>query len=194
MNVFMAGDSHVCSRVYPERVGEILEDADPEIFFDYGGKTGAGFYTYNDSPHLMQEIYDANPDVLVVHLGTNDSYTPNFHAGKFLNDVTKFYDNVMRRFPNCKIVLVTPFFNRLKNGSLNTSTRKCAQACCEFAEKHENAFVVDNNAEYGMFFLDGGDEIIRPDGVHLTVKGYTELADQVSQGLINIDALWVDCE
>ena len=193
-NVFMCGDSHVCSKIYPERVGDILVDADPEIIFSYWGKIGAGLYTYNDTPEYMHHIYNAKPDVLIVHLGTNDSYTPEFSKEKFTRDLEEFYNNVSHHLPNCMMVFVTPFYNKFKNGNINKETRECADAYKEFAADHKNAYVVDNNADYGMFFLDGGDELIRRDGVHLTVEGYEQLGDQVGQGLIDLEALWLLAE
>ena len=188
--IFMVGDSHVCSKIYPERVGDILVDAEPAIDFSYWGKIGASLLTYNESAEMMKRIYDAEPDVLIVHLGTNDSYSHQFNRGQFLEHLTTFYDNVEHHLPDCAIVFVTPFYNRLKDHTVNHNTRVCADEYLEFASSHRNAYVVDNNADYGMVFLDGGEELIRHDGVHLTVKGYEELGDQVGEGLIETDGIW----
>lgn len=188
-NVFMAGDSHVCSDIYPETVGDILEEGDPEICFSFWGKIGAGFYTYNDTPAYMDYIFRAEPDVLIVHLGTNDSYTPRFSRAKYLADMETFYCRVKQRLPQCKIVFITPFYNHLK-GKLNRSTRACADATLDFADGHADAYVVDNNATHGMHFLNGGDRLIRHDGVHLTAAGYRELGIQVAAALIDIQELW----
>lgn len=190
--IFMTGDSHVASKIYPERVGDILVDADPEIEFSFAGHNGAAFYTFNETPSLMHSIYAAEPDILIVHLGTNDSYTKDFNNQKFLSDVEEFYDNVRNNCPDVLTVFITPFYNRLKDGSVNKSTRECADAIVRFAKARENVFVIDNNEEYGMHFLDNSGTLMRPDGVHLTVEGYEELGDQVGQGLIDIDELWIN--
>lgn len=190
-NVHMTGDSHVCSKIYPERVGDILVDADPEIYFSYWGKIGATVNTFNSNRSFMDKIYEAKPEILIVHLGTNDSYSHHFNEAHFKEELTEFYNNVKEHCPECKMVFVTPFFNRLKDGTVNHNTRLCADAYLDFATAHDNVYVVDNNAQYGMFFLHGGAELIRHDGVHLTVEGYEELGDQVGQGLIDIDDLWV---
>lgn len=190
-NIFMTGDSHVCSKVYPERVGDILVDADPEIDFSYWGKIGASIETFNDTHELMQHVYDSRPDILIVHLGTNDSYAKTFHREWFTDNLSTFYSNVKDKFPSCLMVFVTPFYNRLKDHTLNTNTRLCADACLDFADTHADFFVVDNNADYGMHFLDGGSRLIRSDNVHLTHEGYEELGDQVGQGIIDIEELWL---
>lgn len=191
-NVFMAGDSHVCSRIYPEEVEKILCREEADISFSYYGKIGAGFYTYNDSPAMMEEIYEADPDILIVHLGTNDSFTKRFNRREFLSNVEKFYDNVVSRHPECKIVFITPFYNKLKGSKkANRSTRQCADAYLEFAGNHGNVYVIDNNADHGMFFLDHKDRMMRNDCVHLTEKGYEELGRQVGRALAELEDLWI---
>ena len=188
----MVGDSHVCSKIYPHGVERILEKGEPDIKFSFFGKIGAGFYTYIDSKAYMNEIYEADPDILIVHLGTNDSYTRNFSKKKFLNDVRVFYKDVVNHFPECKIVFVTPFYNKLKGSKQpNRNTRKCADALLEFANDQRNCYVIDNNADYGMIFLKHCGDLMRNDCTHLTEKGYQRLAEQVGEALLKIEDLWI---
>lgn len=191
-NVFMAGDSHVCSKIYPRGVEAILEREEPDISFSYYGKIGAGFYTYIESRAMMDEIYEANPDILIVHLGTNDSFTRNFNRKEFLRNVGIFHGDVEKRFPECKIVYITPFYNRLKGSSKpNRNTRRCADALLDFAASHSNAYVVDNNATHGMYFLDHKESLMRHDCIHLSEKGYEVLAEQVGDALAEMEDLWI---
>lgn len=191
VNVFMAGDSHVTSRTYPREVERVLKAKHPDIDFSFFGKIGASFYTYNETPAYMKEIYDARPDILIVHLGTNDSYSGSFSRQRFLENVRQFYDDVENRFPECKIVFVTPFYNRLKgHSSPNGSTRSCADALLEFARNCPNAYVVDNNADYGMYFLDHSSSLMQHDYVHLTHEGYDELGSQVGNAVASLGEIW----
>lgn len=192
LNVFMIGDSHIGSKIYPETVGDILEEADPEIQFDWWGKNGARYDTYNSSPEMMKRIYDSKPDILIVHLGTNDSYTKNFDKNRMMRNITTFYDNVKSRFPECRLVLVSPFYNRLKDRSVNDNAGICADVMLDFAETHPHVYVVDNNGDYGTYFLDGGKTLIRDDGVHLTAKGYEKLGEQVGAAVVEMVDLWDD--
>lgn len=188
----MAGDSHVCSKIYPRGVERILCEEEPDINFSWTGKIGAGFYTYIDSPSLMEEIYASEPDILIVHLGTNDSYTKRFNRVEFLRNVETFYKDVTNRFPQCKIAFVTPFYNRLKGSSkANRSTRRCADALLDFSAGHRNTYVIDNNADFGMHFLNHHGELMRHDCVHLTERGYAELAEQVGNALAATEDLWI---
>ena len=192
LNVFMTGDSHIGSKIYPETVGDILEEADPEIVFSWWGKNGARFDSFNSSPEMMGKIYAAKPDILIVHLGTNDSYTKNFDEKRMMKNLTTFYHNVKSRFPECRLVLVTPFYNRLKDHSVNDNAGICADVYLEFAETHPHVYVVDNNADFGMYFLDGGNTLIRNDGVHLTTTGYERLGEQVGAAVVEMVELWDD--
>ena len=183
--VFMTGDSHVNSKIYPNTVEQILREEMPDLEFAYNCKVGTGFYTFNKSEELMKPIMDFAPEVLVVHLGTNDSYMKNFDPQRFLRTVTTFYDNIKAAFPECRLVFVSPFYNKLKDKTLNESTRACADAYVEFCNTHPDAYLIDNNAEHGMDFIDGG--LIRKDFVHLTADGYKTLGEQVGNGLLQLD-------
>lgn len=188
----MVGDSHVCSRIYPNVVNSTISGEEADINFSYFGKIGAGFYTYNDTPQYMNEIYDASPEILIVHLGTNDSYTRNFSRKKFLGHLSIFYDNVEKRLPECKIVFVTPFYNRLRGSKTpNKNTRRCAEAIRDFTSNHRNTYLVDNNADHGMYFLNHRGEMMRNDCIHLTERGYEVLGRQVGEALVGMEDLWI---
>ena len=192
--IYMIGDSHVAGKIYPRRVGEVLNERVSGIEFDFWGKNGATFNTFNESPQFMQRIYDADPDILIVHLGTNDSYTTEFREDRFERNLEEFYNNVSEHLPHCQIVFVTPFYNKVKekgtrNWVVNESTRRCADALLQFAADHPNCHVADNNADHGMEFLDG-DGLIRNDYVHLSVDGYRILGEQVARELLEIPEIW----
>lgn len=198
----MAGDSHVAGKIYPEQVGEIILEKFPDTEFSHWGKNGAGFYTYNDTPEFMYYIFEAQPDILIVHLGTNDCYT-GLNPDKMTEDMQIFYDNVRQKLPECSIVYVTPFENKRhdkisgkkkkaqKFGPwyINPYNKECAQVISDFANSHENTYVIDNYSEAGdMFLTQQG--LIRPDFVHLTVEGYQILGRQVADKLLQFNSLF----
>ena len=212
--VFMTGDSHVSIKVYPQEVGRLLAESKPEADFSFWGKGGAGFYSFNDNKAYMDSIFKANPDVLVVHLGTNGSYAVKFDPEKCHNDIATFHATVREQLPDCKIVYVTPFYNKnhpktgtktvggKKKGKgkvktvpvygpwkVNTKTRECADVILSFAEGQPDTFVIDNNADAGTIFLDEPG-LIRSEFVHLTDAGYKLLAAQVTEKLLEIPQLW----
>ena len=183
--VFMVGDSHVAGKIYPEVVEENLKSEVDGVEFSYWGKNGARFDTFNKNPEYMNRIYEARPDILVVHLGTNDSYAQEFQKKWFDANITKFYENVMSRLPNCKIIFVTPFINKLRaHRDPNESTIVCSEAIVDFASQHPNCYVANNNADYGDAFI-SNPELIRQDNVHLSLEGYESLGLQVVSEIFN---------
>lgn len=189
----MIGDSHVSIKKYPQRMAEIIDRDMPEEEFEYWGIGGAGLYTFINSDANMRRIYNAKPDILIVHLGTNDSYSRVFKDEYFQNNLAKFYGLIRKNLPDCIMVFVTPFYNKNKakgtgKWQLNHNTRLCADRYKEFAAKHDNIYIIDNNAEHGMDFINN--KLIRDDYVHLTAEGYRVLADQVVESFYAIDDLW----
>ena len=214
--IFMTGDSHVSIKVYPREVGRLLEESKPEANFSFWGKGGAGFYSFNDNRAYMDSIFNAQPDVLVVHLGTNGSYAVKFDPEKCHNDISTFHSAIREQLPDCKIVYVTPFYNknRQKIGTktvggkkkgkkkskpktvpvygpwnVNHKTRECSDVILTFAESQPDTYVIDNNADAGTIFLDEPG-LIRSEYVHLTDDGYKLLARQVTDKLLEINELW----
>lgn len=187
--IFLTGDSHVSAKVYPQKVGEILRQTIPGAKYSFWGKAAAGFYTFNEKKAFMDSIFNNRPDILVVHLGTNGSYSV-FEPEKFSNDLRIFHEKVRSQLPDCKIVYVTPFLNNrqdktTKKWDVNRKTRQCADLIIDFAAGQPDTFVIDNNADAGEVFL-STPGLIRDDGVHLTAKGYNLLGEQVAARLIEL--------
>ena len=200
--IYLTGDSHVSAKVYPQEVKYIIEKAKPSARVSFWGKGGAGFYTFNDTPAYMDSIYNAKPDILIVHLGTNGCYNVPLDAEKTYNDIETFYNNVHTRLPQCKIVFVTPFYNKNREvlsssgknkkygpWKVNEKTRACSDVIVDFVGSHPGTFVVDNNADAGTVFLDKPG-LINQDHIHLTAKGYELLGQQVAGKVLEISDLW----
>lgn len=200
--IFLTGDSHVSAKVYPEEVKAIIEKAKPASKVSYWGKASAGFYTFNENPAYMQHIFDAAPEILIVHLGTNGCYNVPFDREKTISDIDTFYKKIREKLPDCKIVFITPFYNKNRdvtsiNGKektygpwkANEKTRYVSDTIIELADELPNTFVIDNNNDAGTVFIDNK-SLIKPDNIHLTIKGYELLGRQVAEKLLETDELW----
>lgn len=198
----MTGDSHVSAKVYPREVKRVIEEAHPEAVFTHWGKGGAGFYTFNDTPEYMDSIYTASPDILIVHLGTNGCYNVPLDPEKTYNDIEVFYNNVKTHLPECRMVFVTPFYNKNREilssegdekvygpWKVNEKTRACSDVIVDFANRHPGVLVIDNNADAGTVFFDRPG-LIRQDNIHLTQEGYELLGRQVAEKLLGLGELW----
>lgn len=195
-SVMMIGDSHVAGKIYPHTVDSVLSCKLIKYDFHFWGINGAAFPTFC-KPENMDSIIACGPDILIVHLGTNDSYTRNFKTEVFRNNLSQFYDSVHRHLPKTKIVFITPFVNKLKIRQrgrkrpirkINDNTRVCADIINQFCNEHANTWCVDHNALYGMHFINSG--LIRKDFVHLSADGYRVLGSQVGDEIIRIPNLF----
>ncbi len=199
-SVMMIGDSHVAGKSYPRTVDSLLSAAVDSCEFCFFGINGASFATFC-KPENLDTIYRRQPDVLLVHLGTNDSYGRTFNPDTFLDNMAQFYSLVHDSVPEVKMVFITPFVNKQKRSvrtkrkkkrrryttvwNINENTRKCADAMVSFVHDHpDDTDIINHNADHGMDFLNNG--LISRDFVHLTVPGYVMLASQVTEELLKL--------
>lgn len=193
--VFMTGDSHVNGKIYPQTVEEVLQTQYPDLDFSYWGKNGICFKNFNREPEYFDTITSFNPDILIVHLGTNGAYTDKFKPEEFRSELESFYATVKEAMPDVKVVFVTPFDNRLKKpngkrgGEVNPSNRLASDVIVEFTKETPGTYVIDNNASVGMRYLDDPN-LIKDDKVHLTVDGYRVLGTEVGEELLEIKEIW----
>ena len=193
--VFMTGDSHVYSKIYPHVTEEVIRTEHPDIDFSWWAKNGICFYSFNSNPEYFDSIFAFKPDILIVHLGTNGAYNNNFTKQGFRKEMERFYSTLTETLPEVKVVFVTPFTNKKrryrKKGKwrINYKNRDAADVITAFVEDHPNTFVIDNNDEVGMKFLKSRN-LIRNDNVHLTEAGYKELATQIGTEILGFKELW----
>ena len=193
--IFMTGDSHVFAKIYPQTTEEVLRTQYPDMEFSYWAKNGICFYSFNTIPEYYDSIFAFQPEILIVHLGTNGAYDNNFSRQAFRQEMEKFYDTLTQNVPDVKVVFVTPFTNKKRKNRkkgrwhVNHKNRDVADEIIEFVKVHPNTFVIDNNAEAGMMFLKSPG-LIRPDNVHLTEEGYTLLGKTIGNEILEIEELW----
>ena len=195
--IFMTGDSHVFSKIYPAKVEETLRTQHPDIEFSWWAKNGICFHSFNSSPEYFDSIVNFQPELLIVHLGTNGAYNNNFSKAAFHKEIEKFYTTLTDYLPEIKVVFITPFTNKKrkyrKRGKwrINYRNREVSEEIISFVAEHPKTFIIDNNAEVGLKFLKSK-TLIRPDNVHLTEAGYKVLGEQVGTQLLGIETLWTD--
>lgn len=191
-NIYMIGDSHVGSKLYPKKIEEVIAKKYPDIKFGYTWKNGLRFSTYSTTSDIVRAVKNFKPDILIVNLGTNEAYTDRFSATKLQKGIEAFYTAVKAKFPDIKIVFITPYTNKLKlkdSVKVNETNRAAADEIVKFVKSHpEDTYVVDVNKIVGTKYIDSP-KLIR-DGVHLTVEGYKDLGQIVGQSMLELDGLF----
>lgn len=193
--IFMTGDSHVFAKIYPSTTESIIRTEHPDITFDWWAKNGICFYSFNSNPEYFDSIFKIEPDILLVHLGTNGAYANNFTRQAFRKEMEAFYATLTETLPDIKVVFITPFTNKKrkfrKKGKwrVNYKNREVSDEIIAFVNDHPHTFVIDNNASVGMKYLKSP-SLIRQDFVHLTEEGYRNLGTEVGKEILNIQNLW----
>lgn len=199
--IMMVGDSHVAGKTYPRTVESVISPQIDTCQFSFFGINGASFPTFC-KPENLDTIFAIHPDILIVHLGTNDSYSRKFNPEVMRQNMTRFYGLVHDSLPEVKMVFVTPFVNKFKRTirsknkkrrmvwEVNDNTCTCADVIEKFCDEHpDDTRVINHNASHGREFLTNG--LINPrDFVHLTAQGYALLGTQVAEEFLNLPDLF----
>ena len=191
--IFMIGDSHVGSKIYPKKVEEVVKSKNPDAQLAYSYKNGLRFSTLESNPENLKAMVSFKPEILLVNLGTNEAFTNKFSPSRLKKGMESFYSVVKKKLPDVKVVFITPYTNKIKdNGSLkvNTSNRAAADVMLEFVEENPGTYVIDINEKIGNKFIDSP-KLIR-DNVHLTVDGYKMLGKEVGEGLLEIPGIGIE--
>lgn len=189
--IYMVGDSHVGSKIYPKNIESTIKTKYPNAQLSYSYKNGLRFSTFESTSDIVRALVGFKPDIVVTNLGTNEAYTNRFSASKLKKGMESFYAFLKKKLPDVKLVLVTPYTNKLKlNGKFetNNNNRLAADEIIKFAKDHPDVYVVDANMEFGTKFIDSP-KLIR-DNVHLKVPGYEMLGKKVGEEMLAIPALW----
>ena len=156
------------------------------------GVNGARVSSFLKCDHLTAQLSVLKPDLVIVSLGTNDSYMNRFDSVGFCAQLGQFVVKIRAAQPNCAILLTTPGNNKFKDKTLNTNAISCANAIKLSAEKL-NCCIWDFNAIMGSpDSLDLWNEagLISSDFVHLTRSGYKFQA-RLLMDAIMADDFWL---
>lgn len=183
------GDSHITYGYTTAPIKALLTD----FLVSHAGINGATFSTFTD-PQQIQNIIKQEPEVLVVSLGTNDSYTWRFNESDFRNQLEQFTSSIKQALPNVQLFFTTPppsflkqskrvrntnkrskrKWNTIFSYSFNPNTAKAAAIILDFAKS--NGYGV-----YDLYREIGTEEEAKrwvkqgwmhPDHVHYTKEGY----------------------
>lgn len=210
IKVLHIGDSHI-NRGYTSRPIEqaLRAKYGANVAFAYNGINGSTYASWTNESNLRQ-IQEQAPDLLIVSLGTNDSYTHNFSAESFRASMDLFLDKVQALLPDVKIILTTPpacylrssrsrvvgykgkgrrrkaIYSSSTSYNFNSNTRIAVNTIKYFG-KAEGLPVIDLNAVIGTKaqceeWLRNG--LMHSDHVHYTELGYARQGEAIAKALV----------
>ncbi len=171
--------------------GLSLTNGSPGILYHGIGVNGAMFTHYTDTAYVKQ-LALLQPALLIISLGTNETFGRRFQSEEFEGQVKQFLVMVKRYLPETAILLTTPpecykriWVNKKRQFTRNTQTEVAASTLRKVAKE-------EGVACWDLFQTTGGKQsckrwlnqhLLGRDRIHFTREGYHK------QGLLLFRAL-----
>ncbi len=199
VRILHLGDSHIKQGYCTDPIrAELQKEFGILVKVEPMGVNGATFTTFSTSEQI-QKIVDFEPDLMIVSLGTNDSYSNRFSAQQMKYNMRVFFSMLEERVPNLPIILTTPpasYFRHRKrirrrryrtSYSFNRQTKKASNTL-KYLARNEGYGLIDLNQRYGSVrqtqsWLKKG--LMRDDHVHYSVKAYNIFGRAIADALID---------
>lgn len=212
LRIVHLGDSHITSGFTTAPIRERLcRQYGDSIQVQHWGINGATYVTYSIQAEI-DRIVKAKPDLLIVSLGTNDSYTFRFSAEEFRANMATFFTLLEKSLPNLPIVMTTPPPSFLKtasrvayargrargkrksvprtvvNYSYNKNTGTAARTMDYLARQRGYTLInlygsIGTEREANHWLAKGW---MHTDRTHYTVAGYTKHGEYIAAALVEI--------
>lgn len=173
--------------------GLSLTNGRPGILYHSIGVNGAMFVNYTEESYVRQ-VALLKPSLLIISLGTNETFGRNFTSNEFTGQIESFIALVKKILPNTAILLTTPpecykrvRVNKKRTYVRNENTERAAKVIRQVARK-------EGVACWDLFATTGGKNSYRKwydarlmgvDRVHFTKEGYREQGTLLSRALIS---------
>lgn len=154
--------------------GLFLGNDKPCIVYNELGVNGAEVPSFLYSPHLPRELGFVNPDLIILSLGVNDTYSSAYNDSTFHKQYDSLLAVLRRSAPNADIILTTPGDCKRFRKYVNKGNISARKSIIELAAKY-------NCAVWDWFSVMGGlgsvenwyrAGLANKDKLHLLSTGY----------------------
>ncbi|MDR1499632.1 MAG: GDSL-type esterase/lipase family protein [Tannerellaceae bacterium] len=175
--------------------GFSLTNGRPGILYHSVGVNGAMFVNYTDERYVGMLAAVFRPALLIVSLGTNESFGRRFTTNGFAAQVEAFVALVKKHLPNTAILLTTPpecykrvVVDKQRRYRRNENTERVAAAIVQVAAS-------EGVACWDMFTATGGrgssekwfnGKMMGRDRIHFSKGGYNEQGALLFEALMNL--------
>nr|WP_315171226.1 GDSL-type esterase/lipase family protein [uncultured Flavobacterium sp.] len=166
--------------------GVVLESNTPGIIYHNIGVNGAKYSDYNKYPLFFNQLKALQPDLIIVSLGTNESYG-KIAPLDYLKQVQEFLLKVRTQNPDADVLIITPPPSFLPHHRLNTYVDEYAKSLVSYATLGQYAVWDLFQTLGGMHGVSKiyGKGLMNPDRVHYTTNGYQLQGNMLSNVLLN---------
>lgn len=175
--------------------GFMLMNGNPGILYHSIGVNGAKYVDYTNREYIRQ-LSLLKPSLLIVSLGTNESFGRNFNKALFEQQVDSFIRLVREEIPETTLLITTPaetykriYQNKKRLYIRNENIAKVADVISSYTEK-------ENIACWDLYSITGGNNSCKKwydakmfgrDRIHFSRNGYDE------QGILLYKAIIRSC-
>ena len=166
--------------------GVAFENEKNGVLYHCIGINGARFKDYSKSNEFCSQTASLNPDILIISLGTNESFQKKYNSEIFYQEIDTLVTNLKKTNPNTPILLTTPA-NSFYYHQINYNIPLVSQTIIKYAN--------DNNLAYwDLFSITGGQDsailwkkanLLSRDGIHYSKDGYIHQGNLLTKAIIN---------
>lgn len=172
--------------------GFSLTNGGSGILYHTIGVNGAMFQNYTDEEYVRQ-LALLNPSLLIVSLGTNETFGRRFTSTEFKGQIEDFLSLVRKYMPETTLLLTTPpecykrtYVKKKRIYVRNENTQRAAKAIVEVARRNGIAC-------WDLFSATGGKnscvkwqkaKLMGRDRIHFTKEGYQEQGSLLYRALM----------
>ncbi|MGP1515593.1 MAG: GDSL-type esterase/lipase family protein [Bacteroidales bacterium] len=166
--------------------GLYFDNDDAGVVYNVSGTNGATANSYLNAQRLMSDIAKINPDMIIISLGTNDTYEQG-GENTFEGNLSSLVAKIKNSTTNIPILLITPVECHWHKKKINPRQEKTVEII-ENVAKSEGCLYLN------MYNILGGkgssnnlvnNALMQRDKVHLTTKGYQLEGDLLYNALWN---------
>jgi lysophospholipase L1-like esterase len=101
-----------------------FENDKPGVIYNASGVAGARYIDYLRNENFVKQLHLFQPDMLIVSLGTNESFDPTFTVESFRQHVDSMFTIIKNKLPQSTVLITLPSENyRVKNNVLVQNDR-----------------------------------------------------------------------
>ncbi|WP_245946004.1 GDSL-type esterase/lipase family protein [Flavobacterium magnum] len=165
--------------------GIVLENDEPGIVYHNIGVNGAKLSDYNKYPMFFEQLKALQPDLIVVALGTNESFD-KMRSEDYMAQLELFLGNIRKQETGTELLVATPSPSMFRRKIPNIYV-------ADYAQKILNVATENNYAVWDMYAQLGGlygvtrnyrQGLMAGDRVHYSKAGYERQGDLLSEAIL----------
>jgi LysM repeat protein len=167
--------------------GLLLNTNNKGVVFHAIGVNGTKFSDYNKFPRFFDQVAALHPDLIIISLGTNESFYDSYSEEKLKSDMDFFNRQMIQRGMTGCVLLTSPPPSMKNRKEINTTATAYAYEMGVFAHLNSWAFYdlhsVSRSSKAMPDWYEA--ELTSGDRIHFLEKGYQLQAELLVEALLN---------